>query len=920
MLCRVCECIDCVSQKMQKLNLLKTKYDYALFLGLVVAGLAGNYFNVLIFLNVNFLFGSIFSMLALQLFGMRVGLLATALIASYTWILWNHPYAAIILLAELLFVGWVAQRFKLGLVLADMLYWLVLGIPLVYLFYNLVMDVSTGSTYILMLKQAINGIANVLLARLLFTLWMLLSRRSLISYRDLIYNLLAMFALWPVLMVLMLASQRDFTDTAHRIHTELHRTSQSMVQRLDAWMQNRVTTVVNLTAIAATLTPQQMQARLEQAHGSDANFLRIGMRNTESVITAYSPLIDELGKPNVGRKFPERPYIPELIRTLKPMFTEVVMGRIGKPKPVVILLAPVVIAGQYSGYINTVLSLDQIKDYLDKSASGGTLNYTLVDKTGMVILSNRPDAKVMTPFSRGAGSLIRLHDDISQWIPPLGESTPMIQRWANSLYVTETQVSPLADWRLILEQPIAPFQKLLYARYADALALLFGILLVALALAEFVSRKMVATLSQLSELTDQMPANLQSGHSPNWPVSALHEPQRLIDNFKNMATSLTTQFSAVQQINDSLERRVEARSAALQQSEKRFHTLIDWTREAITVHRNGIVIYVNPAAIQMVGAGSAQELIGQSILNRVHPDYRQIVTQRTHSAMVDGFTAPMIEEKFLKLDGSVIDVEVQSTPIDFDGAPAIQVAARDITEWKKAESAAQQLNQELTDSKQLLRDLAAQNELLLEEERKHIAREVHDELGQLLTALRMEMSLLGKRFGATLPALQDEIKAMKALTDRAIAGVRNVAGNLRPSALEMGLIPAIDWLCGDFSTHNHIVCHLHTSQETIQLDEPRAVAVFRIVQESLTNISRYAQAIQVDVSISCRDHTLCVNVQDDGVGFNTNAVDSKKYGLLGMSERALALGGRLEIISTPGHGTRIELTIPMAAATEKEKA
>jgi PAS domain S-box-containing protein len=899
---------------------LSPRYGRALFLGLIVAGLAGNYFNVDFFLNVNFLFGSIFSMLALQVFGMRAGLLATALIASYTWILWNHPYATIILIAEILFVGWAAQRHKLGMVLADMLYWLVLGIPMVYLFYKLVMDVSTGSVYILMLKQAINGIANVLIARLLFTLWILISRGTLISYRDLIYNLLAMFALWPVLIVLMLVSQRDLTDTEQRIHEDLHKTSKTMVQSLNTWMQNRVNTVLHLTAIASKLTAQQMQVRLEQAHGSDTNFLRIGMRNTESVITAYSPPIDELGKPIVGRKLPERPYIPELIRTLKPMFTEVVMGRIGKPMPVVILLAPVVIASQYSGYINTVLSLDQIKDHLDMIASGNTLQYTLVDKTGMVILSNRPDAKVMTPFTREVGRSVWLDDDTFQWTPPLADSTPMIQLWERSLYVTETQVSKLADWRLILEQPIAPFQKLHFARYADALALLFVILLAALALAEFVSRKMVVTLSELSELTDQLPTNLQSGHIPDWPISALNEPQRLIDNFKNMATSLTTQFSAVQQANETLERRVEARSAELQQSEKRLHTLIDWTREAITVHRNGVVIYVNPAAMRMVGASSAQELIGQSILNRVHPDFLEIVSQRTNSTIIDGIAAPMIEEKFLKLDGTVIDVEVQSTPIDFDGQPAVQVVAHDITERKRAETAARQLNQELVNSKQLLRDLAAQSELLLEDERKHIAREVHDELGQLLTAVRMEMSLLGKRFGATLPALQEEIEAIKALTDRAIAGVRNVAGNLRPIALDMGLIPAIDWLCGDFSTRNHIVCQLHSSHETIQLDEPRAVAVFRIVQESLTNISRHAHAIQVDISISCRANTLRVNIQDDGVGFDTSAVDPKKYGLLGMSERALALGGRIEISSTPGQGACIELTIPIAASTEKEIA
>jgi len=211
-----------------------------------------------------------------------------------------------------------------------------------------------------------------------------------------------------------------------------------------------------------------------------------------------------------------------------------------------------------------------------------------------------------------------------------------------------------------------------------------------------------------------------------------------------------------------------------------------------------------------------------------------------------------------------------------------------------------------------LRELGAQNESQREDERKHIAREVHDELGQVLTALRMDISLLGMRFGALDLGLRDKVLDMKRLVDRAIQGVRNVAMNLRPTALDMGLVPAIEWLCHEFTRNTAIECVFLARKEDIDLDETRSVVVFRIVQESLTNITRYAQASQVKITIGHRGNELWVEVRDNGQGFDLTAAPHKKsFGLLGMHERALALGGQVTISSTPGQGTAIGMTIPI---------
>jgi len=544
-----------------------SNYSIPLLLALIAAGLAGNYFKFPIFFGIDFLFGSIFAMLALQFFGLGRGVLAAAIIAGYTYFLWNHPYAIIIMTAEVAVVGWLMGRRKMGMVLADTLYWLIIGMPLVYLFYHVAMQVPFSNTFITMTKQAVNGIANALLARLIFTGYALRSRSSLTSYREIVYNLLAFFVLCPTLILLAIGSRTDFADTDLHIRTLLMNVSQLEKHRLEVWLINRKLAIINLAEMSASRSPQQMQPYLEQAKKSDVNFLRVGLLDREATTTAFYPLLDELGQQNIGKNFADRSFIPRLKQTLKPMLSDVYIGKVGIPKPVVSVLAPVVIRGTYSGYVIGVLSLQQLQDYLDyldKSSLQNTTLYTLLDKNGNVIMSNRADQKVMTPLVRGKGTLHRLDHGISQWVPVLPPNTPVSERWKKSFYIAETNIGDLAEWRLILEQPVAPFQKTLYDNYTGKLTMLFLIMLVALALAELFSRNIVVTLDKLRTLTHDLPVRLATdGKEIAWPESGIKEANYLIDNFREMAASLTAQFSEVRQINESLEQRVEERTDQL---------------------------------------------------------------------------------------------------------------------------------------------------------------------------------------------------------------------------------------------------------------------------------------------------------------------------------------------------------------------
>lgn len=226
-------------------------------------------------------------------------------------------------------------------------------------------------------------------------------------------------------------------------------------------------------------------------------------------------------------------------------------------------------------------------------------------------------------------------------------------------------------------------------------------------------------------------------------------------------------------------------------------------------------------------------------------------------------------------------------------------------------SALKETERRLSESQQLLRQLASRSDAVREEERKYITREIHDELGQYLSALRLGVSVVEMQFGAANPALAERTRALTGLVDSTIQVVRDVVSALRPSALDMGIVSALEWLVEQFSSHNAVACQLHVDEGQVSLDEGRATELFRIVQESLTNIRRHAGASRVDIVLARDAERFLLEVRDNGCGFDPAKRKRQSFGLLGMHERALKLGGTVVVDSKPGHGTRIRVQFPI---------
>jgi len=228
-----------------------------------------------------------------------------------------------------------------------------------------------------------------------------------------------------------------------------------------------------------------------------------------------------------------------------------------------------------------------------------------------------------------------------------------------------------------------------------------------------------------------------------------------------------------------------------------------------------------------------------------------------------------------------------------------------ITEAKRREA-------QMKESRELLRELSAHRESAREQERKQIASEIHDELGQILAALQLEIAHLEMSCGEDRPQVQSKTRTMTHLLDRAVDVVRSVTADLRPGVLDLGLAAAIEWQAQEFETRTGIPCLLRFSNRDVSMAENRATALFRIVQESLTNVARHADASSVTITLAKNDGSLYLEVADDGRGVDPERVDrNKSFGLLGIRERTAMLGGRLEIRGSPDHGTMLAVYVPL---------
>lgn len=265
-----------------------------------------------------------------------------------------------------------------------------------------------------------------------------------------------------------------------------------------------------------------------------------------------------------------------------------------------------------------------------------------------------------------------------------------------------------------------------------------------------------------------------------------------------------------------------------------------------------------------------------------------------------------------------------STAQDSTLDAAVKALAESLIELKIAGAGLRERNDNLADaprnkaqtksSSEQLRALARRQQTMQEQERAQLARELHDEFGAALTALKLDLHWLMARLPSGVTALQERAKGMSELIDRTIESVSRTGALLRPRVLDdFGLVAAVEWQTQDFQRRTSIQCKLNLP-EHVELDTKLSIAVFRIFQEALTNVSRHANATAVAIDLRANDERVFLEVKDNGVGISQDKISSEaSFGLLGMRERAYAFGGRLSVEGRERQGTTVTVEIPKNA-------
>jgi PAS domain S-box-containing protein len=348
----------------------------------------------------------------------------------------------------------------------------------------------------------------------------------------------------------------------------------------------------------------------------------------------------------------------------------------------------------------------------------------------------------------------------------------------------------------------------------------------------------------------------------------------------------------------------------LRKSEQKFRTLAENSPDGVIRYDlNGRRIYVNPAYIRYSGISGDKALQDPLEANwRADipvDDYKNILRK-----VLETGVPGQVFGIWRGQNDAIIHFAINMVA-ERDSSGAIVGALsllRNISSLKETQ-------QRLEESQRQLRQLAGRMESVREEERKHLARELHDELAQHLLAVRMRISLLDREFGRRIPALKAKVQDMVGIVDSTIKTVRSVVSTLRPVELDLGILSALERLVCEFMAQTSITCRLHRSSINISLSEEITTAVFRITQEALRNVARHANADLVDVSFQSGEGEHVLEVRDNGSGFDPSIKKALSFGLVGIRERVLMLDGHVEITTAPGEGTSIRVRFP--ATTDK---
>lgn len=688
-------------------------------------------------------------------------------------------------------------------------------------------------------------------------------RRTSQSLRIRLLTLAALPLVPAVLLVLLLIVLQ-----AMRIQEEAQasalRTTRSLAFAVDSRLREVEASLTALT-VSDALRNQDFAAFYKQALSfqvsSGMGTVVVLDERGQQVINTSRPYGAPL--PALGAQAPAMPVIVEG----KPMARVIKAPSSGEPLAVVGV--PVRINGQVRYALSTTIGFRHFDDLLRQQALPPTWIGTIVDPARVVVARTmEPDKFVGTPASRTLADALSIaregaFDGITL------EGIPV-----RTLYSSTGD----AGWAVAVGVPNAELARELYMPLLwFSLSTLFVLGLAAASAWWYAQR-----IDRAMALLNNAARELGGGAAVSVPPLGIVEADQL-------AAAMTRASSEL--------RGNEARWSAV---------LVSAMDGIVAVDESQRIVIYNPAAERIFG-WSFHEVMGQPLGMLIPSEHRNAHEVQVRQFGRTGETSRRmgggggVVVSGLRKDGAVFPIEASISHVDRGGDQLYTVIIRDVTE-------AVRTREDLT-------QMAAEASRVREQEKARIARELHDELAQSLAVLRMDLVQLGDSLRTTHPEAEQNVARMVAEVDASVAATRRIAADLRPLILDdLGLAAAIEWLGEEFTGRTGVACTVQLEGD-MDLPEPYATGVFRILQEALVNVAKHARAHRVEVSGERNATEIRIAVVDDGIGFDTGSPRKPlSLGLAGLRERVHLLEGKLVVTSGQGHGTRVEVTIPAPAA------
>jgi PAS domain S-box-containing protein len=608
---------------------------------LILAAYLGNYFKLTLFFGVDFLFGTIAVLLTLSIYGLFWGTVAAIISSSYTYLLWGHPYAMVVLICEVLFVGLLLRRKNQNLLLLDGIYWVFIGSTLVAIFYYNILHVQLLPLFLVIIKQAANGLFNALIASLMLNYlpiatWMKGYRiKHKISLQQTLFNLFIAFALFPVMAITITDARRVVNNVETEIVNSLNALSNSLSHDIETWKKN-------------TALPLQQIDNIFIDNSNNLELINSTIKNIHNTF-GYKHIYVTNNLGQIVANYPQISHTVNLTQFANIQPQENPVYILGTPEnyhydgTIFMIGIPIMDGDEFLGRIIGEIDTKNINDLINKLEDKNNFRIDIIDQENRIIATNSQQDKIFQKFNRDqAIEKRKLNSEIEQWLP-ISPGTPIMTRWEKSFYVKRTLLDRDIPLHLIIAAPTKAKVKYLQIVYLKNLATMLITAILALMVVNIISDRLVKPIDKLTRLTTDLPQKIWGQEEINLSNSKISEINDLTHNFKSMVVALHQMFKEIKSAKENLEERVDQRTKELsitntelgaeivrrkqvekilREREERYELAISGTNDGIwdwNVITNEV--YYSPTWMRILGYD--QETLPQNMstwLDNIHPD------------------------------------------------------------------------------------------------------------------------------------------------------------------------------------------------------------------------------------------------------------------------------------------------------------